>query len=69
MVQILAGLKTYLLLAIYCHQQHNEKVSIQRMRALRIKIQNEARNFDSNSKVDHSKNVKQQQSSQPYANT
>jgi len=45
MVQILAGLITYLLLAIYCHQKHNEKVSIQRVRELRIKIQNEARNF------------------------
>jgi hypothetical protein len=45
MVQILAGLITYLLLAIYCHQKHNEKVSIQRVRELRIKVQNEARNF------------------------
>ncbi len=27
MVQILAGLITYLLLAIYCHEQHGEKVS------------------------------------------
>jgi hypothetical protein len=43
MVQILAGLITYLLLAIYCHEQHNEKVSIKRVRELRIKIQNETR--------------------------
>jgi len=42
MVQILSGLITYLLLAIYCRQQHNEKVSIKRVRELRIKIQNEA---------------------------
>lgn len=42
MVQILAGLITYLLLAIYCHEQHNEKVSIKRVRELRIKIRNEA---------------------------
>jgi hypothetical protein len=42
MVQILAGLITYLLLAIYCHEQHNEKVSIKRVRELRIKIKNEA---------------------------
>ena len=42
MVQILGGLITYLLLAIYCRQQHNEKVSIKRVRELRIKIQNEA---------------------------
>lgn len=43
MVQMLAGLITYLLLAIYCHEQHREKVSIKRVRELRIKIQNEAR--------------------------
>jgi len=43
MVQILAGLITYLLLAIYCREQHNEKVSIKRVRELRIKIKNEAR--------------------------
>ena len=43
MVQILVGLITYLLLAIYCHEQHNEKVSIKRVRELRIKIQNEIR--------------------------
>jgi hypothetical protein len=42
-VQILAGLITYLLLAIYCREQHNEKVSIKRVRELRIKIQNEVR--------------------------
>ena len=41
MVQILAGLITYLLFAIYCRDQHNEKVSIKRIRKLRIKIQNE----------------------------
>jgi len=34
MVQILAGLITYLLLVIYCHEQHNEKVSIRRVRQL-----------------------------------
>ena len=43
MVQILAGLITYLLLAIYFREQHNEKVSIKRVRELRIKIQNEIR--------------------------
>ena len=41
MVQILAGLITYLLLAIYCHEQHNEKVNIKRVRELRFKIHNE----------------------------
>jgi len=43
MVQILAALITYLLLAIYCREQHNEKVSIKRVRELRIKIDNETR--------------------------
>ncbi len=46
MVQILAGLITYLLLAIYCHEQYQEKVSIQRVRELRIKMQNEARTME-----------------------
>jgi hypothetical protein len=46
MVQILAGLITYLLLAIYCREQYNEKVSIKRVRELRIKIQNEIRMAD-----------------------
>jgi len=41
MVQMLAGLITYLLLAIYCHNEHAEKVSIRRVRELRIKIRNE----------------------------
>lgn len=44
MVQILSGLITYLLLAIYCHKHYQEKVSIKRVRELRIKIQNELRN-------------------------
>jgi IS4 transposase len=38
MVQILAGLIIYLLLAIYCRNHHNEKVTIKRVRELRIKI-------------------------------
>lgn len=46
MVQILAGLITYLLLAIYCHNNFKEKVSIKRVRELRIKINNEARNLN-----------------------
>ena len=41
MVQILGGLITYLLLAIYCQDQYREKVSINRVRELRIKIKNE----------------------------
>jgi len=53
MVQILAGLITYLLLAIYCREQHNEKVSIKRVRELRIKIQNEIRMATSNMAESH----------------
>jgi len=43
MVQILACLITYLLLAIHCHQNHGEPVNIKRVRELRIKIKNELR--------------------------
>jgi Transposase DDE domain len=42
MVQILGGLITYLLLAIYCREQHNEPVTIARVRELRNQIANEA---------------------------
>jgi hypothetical protein len=42
MVQILAGLITYLLLAIYCHDNYNEKVSIKRVRQLRIDMRNQS---------------------------
>jgi hypothetical protein len=42
MVQILSGLITYLLLAIYCHEKHRESVSIARVRQLRSQIRNEA---------------------------
>lgn len=43
LVQILSGLITYLLLAIYCHENYGERVSIRRVRQLRYQIQNEAR--------------------------
>jgi len=46
LVQMLAGLITYLLLAIYCHEEYNEKVSIKRVRELRTKIRNEAAMMD-----------------------
>ncbi|MBF0208751.1 MAG: IS4 family transposase, partial [Oligoflexia bacterium] len=41
MVQILGGLITYLLMAIYCRQQFDENVSIKRVRNLRTTILNE----------------------------
>jgi hypothetical protein len=61
MVQILGGLITYLLLAIFCHEQYGEKVSIKRVRQLRIKIQTEARSMDkyalqTNDVKEHTKN-------------
>ena len=49
MVQILAGLITYLLLAIYCHEEHGERVSIKRVRELRTKILNETRKLETES--------------------
>ena len=41
MVQILGGLITYLLMAIYCRQQFDENISIKRVRKLRTTILNE----------------------------
>jgi hypothetical protein len=41
MVQMLAGLITYILLAIYCHDHHNENVSVKRLREISINIRNE----------------------------
>ena len=67
MVQILAGLITYLLLAIYCHEQHNEKVSIKRVRELRIKIRNEIANNEYNDPSDP--NSFKEQNYNAYANT
>ena len=46
MVQILGGLITYLLLAIYCHENYCEKVNVKRVRELRVQIQNEIREFN-----------------------
>jgi len=66
MVQILSGLITYLLLAIYCREQHNEKVSIKRVRELRIKIQNETRIASSSTVSSISENDK---ISNAYAST
>ena len=43
MIQMLAGLITYILLAIYCHEEHGEPVSIHRVRQLRNQILNESR--------------------------
>ena len=66
MVQIFAGLITYLLLAIYCREQHNEKVSIKRVRELRINIQNEIRVASS---TEVGSNLENHAISYCYANT
>jgi hypothetical protein len=43
LIQLLAGLITYLLLAIYCHEHFHERVTIKRVREIRIKLRSEAR--------------------------
>jgi hypothetical protein len=40
-VQMLAGLITYILLVIYCHDEYQEHVSVKRLRKICIKIRNE----------------------------
>ena len=67
MVQILAGLITYLLIAIYCHNNFKEKVSIKRVRELRIKIKNEIRKFDFDPSTKN--NFKEQRKIHAYAKT
>lgn len=70
MVQILSGLITYLLLAIYCREHHNEKVSIKRVRELRIKIQNETRIANNNMPgPNFHSNLENNKFSNCYANT
>ena len=66
MVQLLAGLITYLLIAIYCRNNFNEKVSIKRVRELRIKIINELRDSNIEPSVDNK--VKEQSKNHNYAN-
>jgi len=46
MVQMFGGLITYILFAIYCHNKFGEKVSIKRVRELRIKIKNETHEME-----------------------
>ena len=58
MVQILGGLITYLLMAIYCRQQFNETVSIRRIRELRITILNEL--YGNHQAEPDEKNIKEQ---------
>jgi hypothetical protein len=41
MIQMLAGLITYILLAMYCHDEYQEPVSVKRLREICINIRNE----------------------------
>jgi len=66
MVQILAGLITYLLLAIHCHTNHGEPVSIKRVRELRINIQNELRTAEA---PPDPQNYKEHEQPRLYAST
>ena len=66
MAQILGGLITYLLLAIYCYKNHGERVSIKRVRQLRIQIQNELRGAGSSA---NSYFFKEQKHPRLYAKT
>lgn len=68
MVQILGGLITYLLLAIYCHKDYGEKVSIRGVRELRIRIQNELRQIDEHGYPSY-KIFKDRRQNLPYAKT
>ncbi len=61
MVQILGGLISYLLMAIYCHEQFDETVSIKRIRQLKSTIRNELR-VNNVVKKSNSKLVKDQES-------
>jgi len=56
-----------LLLAIFCHEQYREKVSIRRVRQLRVKIQTEARCIDNIDKETFA--VKEHMNSQSHAKT
>ena len=60
MAQIFGGLITYLLMAIYCRNEYNEKVSIKRVRQLRTKILNELFSSQENPRRSEGKNVKEQ---------
>lgn len=66
-MQILAGLITYLLLAIYCHNHYGERVSIKRVRQLRIQIHNELQGIKI--PTESSQNFKEQEVNSRLAKT
>lgn len=69
MVQILGGLISYLLMAIYCHEEFDETVSIKRIRQLKSKIRNELRSNNVLSKPDQELVKKQKRQRAVHAKT
>ncbi len=69
MVQILGGLISYLLMAIHCHEQFNEPVSIKRVRQLRNTIQNELRSSAVSEKSNTRVVKEQERSRETHAKT
>nr|WP_254782119.1 IS4 family transposase [Desulfoluna spongiiphila] len=73
MVQMLAGLISYLLMAIYCHEEYGEKVTIKRIRELRTDIFNELcageNSPSARKKVSKTKRNKKKKRKRSYAKT
>ena len=70
MVQILGGLITYLLMAIYCREHFDEKISIKRVRELRTTILNELfHGQDSSGAAMNKNNINKKQRPSPNAKT
>ncbi len=70
MVQILGGLITYLLMAIYCREHFDEKVTIKRVRELRTTILNELfHGQDSNGATMGGNNIGKEQRKSYHAKT
>ena len=69
MVQIFAGLITYLLMAIYCAEEHGERVNMKRVRELRNTIQNELRASRMQARNSHKLKHKRKRKKQLHAKT
>lgn len=68
MVQIFGGLISYLVIAIYCHEEFNEKISIERIQQLRTKILNElfqSKDSSGPEKAKSGKSIKKQMLQKP----
>ena len=69
MVQLFAGLITYLLMAIYCAEEHGEWVNMKRVRELRNTIQNELRASQMQTTNSNKQNRKKRKKKQLNART